>query len=1311
MGDSGASAPKSSPPYEGCGLRDSSIFSKITWSWVRRLIDIGESIGESDFDRLDTSDEAQTIEKELSARWEEELRNPQPSLTRVLIAMFGLRFALLAVMLVIYNGALILQPLMLREIVNFISTPSAPDWYGYVYASVLVAGVVCQGVIHHQYFFEVSRLAIQARTGVTALVYRKALKLTSSSFSQTTTGQVVNMASSDVSKFDEFLPFAHYLWMAPVLAAVVWALIWQQVGVASVFGFVVLLALIPLQIYFARQFSAIRKDGVGATDRRVKTVNEILVGASIMKMYNWEDSLEKVVFSARAQEFGSIQSATRLRAINQGISFFALALVSFVTFVGYIGLGNTLVPAKVFSTISLYFVVRVPLTMFFVFAMEKFSDVRVSMHRLNSFLTLSAMNEVKKDDKGTDAPLGSITIRGADFSWQAPPEPSAAGEPLTASTPPTIVLSDINLNIEPGTLVAVVGPIGSSKSSLLAALLHELHQLKGTVSIGGSVALSAQKAWILASSVRDNIVFERAYDEERYRRVLECCELAEDIKNLHAGDLTEIGERGVNLSGGQKARVALARAVYGDFPVYLFDDPLAAVDGGVGRRLFDQVISNQGLLKGRTRVLVTHHTYLLNEVDYIVVLDQGRVRFSGTFAELLQSNIDLKTLLHESGHTDQNEETDALASPPKEAAEEEKKELDMGDVKEEEKVEEQSPEPAEPKNEEQNPLAKKTEVVLATKGDQDKIIRAEDKAQGAVGNRVFASLFRAAGGNWVAVVTILLMSASQALSVLCDWWLAYLSRLSSTDQSQAASYYIYAIIVGLLILLSLGRTLFFFSVAVKAAAFLHDRMFRGVLYSPMRFFEANPTGRILNRFSKDQSITDELFPMTIYDVMQCTFMVCGTLVVIGVSNPYALLSTIPVIPAFLFIRRKFLLASREVKRIDAMTRSPIYALFSSTLNGLMTVRAFGVQEVFAHKFLTVMDANTRAFHAFQYINRWFGFRLDMISCCVTLATCYAAVAVRNSISPSVAGLSLTYALQITSIFQWGVRQSAEAENQLTSVERLQEYGDLPPEGDRVIEGKRPPPEWPQKGEIVFDNVQMRYREGLDLVLKGVDAHIKPSEKIGVCGRTGAGKSSLFGVLFRLTQPCGGRIVIDGINTLEIGLSDLRSKLSIIPQEPVIFSGTLRYNLDPFDYYTDQQIWASLEEVNLADSVRALKDGLNTVMAEYGGNFSVGECQLICVARAILKPSKILLVDEATANVDRETDRLIQSVIRDKFKDRTVITIAHRLNTILDSTRIIVMKKGKVDEFDIPENISVVQEQKELDARLKKSKIDDLKKSF
>ncbi len=521
----------------------------------------------------------------------------------------------------------------------------------------------------------------------------------------------------------------------------------------------------------------------------------------------------------------------------------------------------------------------------------------------------------------------------------------------------------------------------------------------------------------------------------------------------------------------------------------------------------------------------------------------------------------------------------------------------------------------------------------------------------------------------------------QGLYDATNKWLSLWSSQLELGQRQNHYPYVYlGLVIGTWIIAIL-RADYFFHLILRSASVFHNNMFKGVLYSSLRFYESNPVGRILNRFSKDQQVIDELLPSAFFDAIQSLIMVLGSIVIIGMANPWVLFILIIIIPTFIWLRNIYVKTSREVKRLDSISRSPIYALLSSSLSGLMTIRAFKVEEDFMNSFINKVNANTRAVFVFICSTRWFGLRLDLMTCCLTFVTAILSVALRKNMDPSSVALGLAYCINLSDLFQWGVRQSAETENYMISAERIDEYSHIPPEPGFYQEESEPPANWPAEGRIQFDQYKLSYRSELEPVLKGINLIIEPHHKIGIIGRTGAGKSSIFQALFRLTDKStiDGKILIDGVDISRISLNDLRSNLNIIPQSPVLFSNTLRYNLDPFNHYTNEQLWDALEAVQLTK----LKDKLNTQIAECGSNFSVGECQLICVARAILKQSKILLIDEATAHVDTKTDQLIQQILREKFTNQTILTIAHRLNTVMDSDKIVIMNDGIIGQYQTP----------------------------
>ncbi|XP_024119607.1 multidrug resistance-associated protein 4 [Oryzias melastigma] len=783
---------------------------------------------------------------------------------------------------------------------------------------------------------------------------------------------------------------------------------------------------------------------------------------------------------------------------------------------------------------------------------------------------------------------------------------------------------------------------------------------------------AAQQPWVFPGTIRSNILFGKEFDQQKYDRVVKACALKRDLELLPAGDQTVIGDRGATLSGGQKARVNLARAVYQDADIYLLDDPLSAVDAEVGRHLFEKCIC--GLLRRKPRVLVTHQLQYLKEADQIVILKEGHMVAKGTYTELLQSGVDFASLLKK------NEEEEQQQQPP-------------------------TPQdfPARGRTLSQISALSQTSSIQSGKdgdqlpGETVQTVPEESRGQGTIGTKLYLKYLQAGANVAVLLFVILVNLLAQVSYIMQDWWLAYwaaeqekLDNKNSsipigqnvTEELDLNLYLgVYAGLTASTIVFGFVRNLLLFNVLVRCAQALHNRMFNSILRTPVRFFDINPIGRVLNRFSKDIGQLDSLLPLTFVDFVQVFLQILGVISVAASVIPWILIPVLPLLVVFIFLRRYFLKTSREIKRLEGTTRSPVFSHLSSSLQGLWTIRAFGAEERFQKAFDAHQDLHSGAWFLFLTTSRWFAVRLDGICAIFITITTFGCLLLRNQLDAGSVGLALTYAVTLMGMFQWGVRQSAEVENMMTSVERVVEYTELQSEAPWEMQ-KRPPPDWPSKGLVTFDQVSFSYSDDGQPVLHNLKATFRPQEKVGIVGRTGAGKSSLVSALFRLAEP-QGKIYIDNVVTSEIGLHDLRQKMSIIPQDPVLFTGTMRKNLDPFHQHSDEALWNALEEVQLKAAVEELPQKLETVLAESGSNFSVGQRQLVCLARAILRKNRILIIDEATANVDPRTDELIQKTIREKFRACTVITIAHRLNTIIDSDRILVLDSGSIQELDRP----------------------------
>uniref|UniRef100_A0A674EUK8 Cystic fibrosis transmembrane conductance regulator n=1 Tax=Salmo trutta TaxID=8032 RepID=A0A674EUK8_SALTR len=1191
-----------------------NIFSQVFFCWLNPLFRIGykRRLEEDDMYKVLPEDGSERLGEELQRHWDHEVQKAAkdlrpPKLTKVLIKCYWKPYAVLGIFTLIEEVIKVIQPVFLGKLIQYFEKydPDNMDalYEAFGYAAGVCLSTLILAITHHLYFFHVQRSGMKMRVAMCHMIYKKALCLSSAAMGKTTTGQIVNLLSNDVNKFDEVTIFLHFLWVGPLQAAAVLGLLWVEIGPSCLAGMAVLVILMPTQTMFGRLFSKFRSKTAALTDNRIRTMNEVVSGIRIIKMYAWEKPFSALVNDVRRKEISKIMSSSYLRGLNMASFFAASKIIVFITFTVYVLLGNTISASRVFVAVSLYSAVRLTVTLFFPSAIEKLSETRISVRRIKTFLLL---DEIVKSKHG--------------FLQEEKQEPNVEIQDLICYWD-TVNVQPLPFRLLNTATVSPVPPSNFPQSSLLSAILGELPHDKGVLKVKGQLTYASQQPWVFPGTIRSNILFGKALHPQKYEKVLRACALKRDMELLPDGDLTVIGDRGATLSGGQKARVNLARAVYQDADIYLLDDPLSAVDAEVGRHLFEQCIC--GILKNKPRILVTHQLQYLQAANQILVLKEGHMVARGTYSELQRSGVDFTSLLkrEEEGPQAPGVETESRSPCSRTLS--------------------------------QNSVVSHTSSIRSVKDGTEQLptepvqtVVEESRSEGTIGVGLYVKYLKA-GAN---ILVHILMFCVQAAYILQDWWLAYWS-------------------------------LVMFNVLVKAAQSLHNRMFNSILRTPVRFFDINPIGRVLNRFSKDIGQLDAALPWTFVDFIQIFLQIIGVVAVAASVIPWILIPLAPLIIIFLFLRRYFLQTSRDVKRLESTTRSPVFSHLSSSLQGLWTIRAFRAEERFQNTFDAYQDLHSESWFLFLVTSRWFAVRLDGMCAVFVTITAFGCLLLRDQVEAGSVGLALSYAVTLMGMFQWGVRQSAEVENMMTSVERVVEYTELESEAPWETQ-KRPPPEWPSQGLITFDRVSFSYSSDGPVVLKDMKAMFRPKEKVGIVGRTGAGKSSLVSALFRLAEP-EGRIYIDGVLTSEIGLHDLRQKMSIIPQDPVLFTGTMRKNLDPFSQHTDEDLWNALQEVQLKSVVEELPNKMETVLAESGSNFSVGQRQLVCLARAVLRKNRILIIDEATANVDPRTDELIQKTIRDKFRECTVLTIAHRLNTIIDSDRILVLDAGQIHAYDEP----------------------------
>lgn len=1241
-----------------CPERHVNIFSKILFSWMNPLMKLGyrRPLTEKDVWKLDTWDQTETLIQKFNQCWNEESQKCRGRpLLWALNRSLGGRFWFGGFWKIGNDLSQFVGPLLLNSLLLSMQRGD-PAWIGYIIAFSIFVGVVLGVLSEAQYFQNVMRVGFRLRSTLVAAVFRKSLKLTHESRRKFASGKITNLMTTDAESLQQICQSLHTIWSAPFRIIIAMVLLYQQLGVASILGALLLALMIPIQTVIIGKMQKLSREGLQRTDKRIGLMNEILAAMDIVKCYAWENSFQSKVQDVRQQELSWFRKAQLLAALNS----FLLNSIPVVVIVASFGmfslLGGDLTPARAFTSLSLFAVLRFPLFML-PNIITQVVNANVSLTRLEELLL--AEERVIEPNPPLTPGLPAISIRNGNFSWD-----SKAEKPT---------LSNINLDIPIGSLIAIVGETGEGKTSLISAMLGEIPPRSPETSavIRGNVAYVPQVSWIFNATVRENILFGSEYDPARYERAIDVTALRHDLELLPGGDLTEIGERGVNISGGQKQRVSMARAVYSNSDVYIFDDPLSALDAHVGRQVFEKCIKEE--LSAKTRVLVTNQLHFLSQVDRIILVHDGEIKEEGTFEELSERGPMFQKLMENAGKMeDYTEAKHDVANNEKNA-------------------------PKSVANGVLNQKSKDTADPQKPKEGKSVLIKQEERETGVVSWNVLMRYKNALGGTWVVMILLTCYITTEVLRVSSSTWLSTWTDVSSSKRHGSGFYnLVYALLSFGQVLITLINSYCLIISSLYAAKRLHDAMLNSVLRAPMVFFHTNPLGRIINRFAKDLGDIDRNVAIFGNMFMSQVSQLLSTFVLIGIVSTMSLWAIMPLLVLFYGAYLYYQSTAREVKRLDSITRSPVYAQFSEALNGLSTIRAYKAHERMAGINGKSMDNNVRFTLVNMSANRWLAIRLEtigglMIWLTATFAVMQNGRAENQEAFASTMGLLLSYALNITGLLTGVLRLASLAENSLNAVERVGTYIDLPSEAPPVIEGSRPPPGWPSEGEIKFDDVVLRYRPELPPVLHGVSFIVPSSDKVGIVGRTGAGKSSMLNALFRIVELERGRILIDGYDIAKFGLADLRKVLGIIPQTPVLFSGTIRFNLDPFNEHNDADLWEALERAHLKDVVRRNPLGLDAEVSEAGENFSVGQRQLLSLARALLRRSKILVLDEATAAVDVRTDALIQKTIREEFKSCTMLIIAHRLNTIIDCDHILLLESGRVVEYDTPERLLLNEE--------------------
>uniref|UniRef100_A0A452TJ18 ATP-binding cassette sub-family C member 10 n=1 Tax=Ursus maritimus TaxID=29073 RepID=A0A452TJ18_URSMA len=1175
-----------------------SWLSRISYAWLTPLLARGargELRQPQDTCRLPHRLHPAYLARAFQAHWQEGAQ-----LWRALYEAFGQHYLALGLLKLVGTMLGFSGPLLLSLLVGFLEEGQEPLSNGLLYALGLAGGAVLGAVLQNQYGYEVRKVTLQARGSVLNILYRKALQLGPR---RPPAGEALNLLGTDSERLLNFAGSFHEAWGLPLQLAITLYLLHQQVGVAFVGGLILALLLVPVNKAIATRIMASNQEMLRHKDARVKLITELLSGIRVIKFFGWEQALGARVEACRARELGRLWVIKYLDAACVYLWAALPVVISIVIFITYVLMGHQLTATKVFTALALVRMLILPLNNF-PWVINGLLEAKVSLDRIQHFLDLP--NHSPQAYYSPDPPTEPSTVlelHEALFSW----------DPVGSSQETFIS----HFEVKKGALVGIVGKVGCGKSSLLAAIAGELHRLRGRVAVWGlskGFGLATQEPWIQFATIRDNILFGKTFDAELYKEVLEACALGDDLRILPAGDQTEVGEKGVTLSGGQRARIALARAVYQEKELYLLDDPLAAVDAEVASHLLHRCLL--GVLSRTTRLLCTHRTEYLEKADVVLLMEAGRLVRAGSVG--------------------------ACPSPPH-----------FGN------------------------LEKTKEGLEAEENACGRLLQEESKKEGAVALHVYRAYWRAVGRG-LALAILLSLLLMQATRNAADWWLSHwISQLKADKNSsqespaptspgstgllsaplflfspgslytsafplpQAASngssdirFYltVYATIAGINSLCTLLRAVLFAAGTLRAAATLHRRLLRRVLMAPVTFFDSTPTGRILNRFSSDVACADDS-----------------------------------------------LASSRELRRLSSLTLSPLYSHLADTLAGLPVLRAAGATCRFEEENQRLLELNQRCQFAAGATIQWLDIRLQLMGATVVSAIAgIALVQHQQGLAdpggpPSATGAlsSCANPFSVFSPFPFPTAPPPPRFFHLTHLPLSPTHGP-----HQLGVG------WLTQGSVEFQDVVLVYRPGLPNALDGVTFRVQPGEKLGIVGRTGSGKSSLLLVLFRLLEPSSGRVLLDGVDTSQLELAELRSQLAVIPQEPFLFSGTVRENLDPQGLHQDGALWQALEQCHLSEVILSM-GGLDGELGEGGRSLSLGQRQLLCLARALLTDAKILCIDEATASVDQKTDQLLQQTICERFANKTVLTIAHRLNTILSSDRVLVLHAGRVMELDSP----------------------------
>ncbi|KAL9225575.1 hypothetical protein vseg_001480 [Gypsophila vaccaria] len=1226
------------------------IWSAFSFSWLNALLSVGAS------KRLKISDvpdvpESETAE-EASRLLENSIREQKSSvfsLSRAVVSFVRTPLLVSAFFAGTNTVASYLGPLLIAQFVDYLSNKedNAEHYnHGLILSSVFFLAKCVESVSQRQWSFGASRIGVRVRAAVVSLVYKKSLSLKVGQGN----GAVISLIDVDTERLGDFFTHVHGVWLFPLQVCLALVILYHNLGAAPASAaFLSTILVMVSNLPLANRQKKLQAKIMEAKDARINTTSETLKNVRFLKFNSWEDVFVTKLLNLRKIEKSWLSRYLYTCSCVAFLFWASPAFISIITFGVCILVNTPLTSATVLSALATLRILQEP-----IYNLPELISViaqtRISVSRLEEFLK-DGEDHRKSLDIGNSTLSNSLAIdvQMGQYSWDMK-------EIDTPMKDHTIKITE-RLGVRKGWKVAICGTVGSGKSSLMYSMLGEIPRCLGSgISVFGSKAYVSQSSWIQSGTVRENILFGKEMNRKLYEDVLDACALNADLQMWPDADLCIVGERGINLSGGQKQRIQLARAIYSRRDVYFLDDPFSAVDAHTCGHLFQRCL--MGMLSEKTVVYITHQLEFLSIADLVLVVKDGRIVQSGRYEDLMK---------------DPNGElTGQMAAHRK-------------------SLEQVNPENTVTDESNVNPLS--SDVKLELTDDHSSRLIQYDKldktnVEEAMGGRVtwnvYWTFITIAFGGALVPVILLCQILFQGLQMCSSYWITWATAEHGRVSTKTLMWY-YVLLSALSCVFILGRTVFLSTIAIETARRMYLNMITSVFCAPVSFFDVTPSSRILSRSSTDQSTLDTDIP---YRVAGLVFALIQLLSIILLMSQVAwqiLPTFVAVIAVSYWYQAYYITTARELARMVGTRKAPILHHFSESMTGCSTIRCFNQEDRFHTKIMNLVNAYSRVTYHNLAAMEWLSLRINFLFNLAFFVVLIILVWLpRSAIDPSLSGLAATYGLNMNVLQAWIIWNLCNVENKMISVERILEYAKLPSEAPLIIQDNRPEPNWPNGGSIQFQDLHIRYSADLPLVLKGITCTIPARVKVGVVGRTGSGKSTLIHAIFRVVEPTQGKILIDGVDICQMGLKDLRMKLSVIPQDPTLFQGTVRENLDPLVEHSESEIWEIVNKCDkLAAVVRQDDRLLDAPVSEEGKNWSLGQRQLICLARALLQKRRILVLDEATASIDTETDILIQKIIREDTSGCTVITVAHRIPTVIDYDLVMLLDQGKITEYDSP----------------------------